>query len=196
MLDRRQGQVRLKFLGKDEVFYLSNEPASFGGRVLKYDTGDIALAVAGWGGVTLYTDAAPEGIPAEREAAAEDMDPDPLAPTAIKPFADRLARELARHGGLRIDFAADWDVLARQTAAIQELAVDSLRNAAYALEQIMAGSQHTAAAGAIHEVRVAPAAMPGVALQKDVLVVTYAPDGGPSARPSSLAIARTVEEGF
>ena len=34
--------------------------------MLKYDTGEVALQVAGWGGLTLYTANEPGGIPAER----------------------------------------------------------------------------------------------------------------------------------
>ena len=49
MVTHLAGQVRLRFTDKDEIFYLVSEPASLGGRVLKYDTGEVALQVAGWG---------------------------------------------------------------------------------------------------------------------------------------------------
>ena len=40
MIDHDEDQIRLRFIGSDEVFYLSSEPAPLGGRVLKYDSGD------------------------------------------------------------------------------------------------------------------------------------------------------------
>ena len=44
--------------------------ASLGGRVLKYDSGETAILVTVWGGLTLYTDAQPSGLPAVRTADA------------------------------------------------------------------------------------------------------------------------------
>lgn len=196
MLDRREGQVRLRFVGSDEVFYLSSEPGNLGGRVLKYDTGDVALTVAGWGGVTLYTDDVRSGIPAERQADAADFEPKPVAPKDIKPFADRLTRELFTHGSFSIGFTADWDALSRQAETVRGLAIDSMRNAAYALEQMAGESERAAIASDLHTVRLLEAAQPGIELQKGVLVVSYAPKNGPSARPSSLAITRALEAAY
>ncbi len=196
MLDHREGQIRLRFLGSDEVFYLSSEPGNLGGRVLKYDTGDVALTVAGWGGVTLYTDEVKSGIPAERQANATDFDPKPVAAKDVKGLADRLRRELVSHGAFNIDFTADWDVITRQPETARALAVDSIRNAAYALEQMAGESEHDAIANSLHIVRVIESAQSGVALQNGALVVSYAPKNGPSARPSSIAIARALEAAY
>jgi hypothetical protein len=196
MLDRLDGQVRLRFLDRDEVFYLSSEPGSLGGRVLKYDTGAVALTVAGWGGVTLYTDEIKSGIPAERQAVVTDFEPKPVAAKDIKALADRLTRALLRHRAFSIGFAADWDGLARQAEPARGLAVDSMRNAAYALEQLAAEPERAAIAGDLHSVRLLEAAQPGVALEKGALVVSYAPKNGPSARPSSLAIERALEAAY
>jgi hypothetical protein len=196
MLDRLEGQVRLRFLDRDEVFYLSSEPGSLGGRVLKYDTGAVALTVAGWGGVTLYTDAIKSGIPAERQAVVTDFEPKPVAAKDIKALADRLTRELLMHGAFSIGFDVDWEELARQPETTRGLAVDSLRNATYALEQLAAESERAVIASDLHTVRLLEAAQPGVALQKGTLVVSYAPKNGPSARPSSLAIQRALEAAY
>ncbi len=56
----------LRFADSPEVFVLYVDHASLGGRVLKYDSGKTALQIAGWGGMTLYTDAKPGGLPALR----------------------------------------------------------------------------------------------------------------------------------
>ncbi len=196
MLDRRDGQVRLRFLSNEEVFYLSSEPGNLGGRVLKYDTGEVALTVAGWGGVTLYTDEAKSGIPAERQANAADFEPKPVAAKDIKPLAEKLMRELFMHGAFSIGFAADWDALVRQPETARGLAVDAMRNATYALEQMADEAERSAIANSLHTVRVMEAAQPGVAVQNGALVVSYAPKNGPSARPSSLAIERALEAAY
>ena len=197
MIDRLDDQVRLRFVGSDEVFYLTSEPASLGGRVLRYDTGDVALTVAGWGGVTLYTGEMPWGIPAEHQASlTAPMVPRPLAAKDMKPLADRLSKDVAQHGAFSVGFSADWDALEKQAEPTRALAVDSMRNAAYALEQMANETERPAIAKGLHMVRVGPAAQPGVAVQRDSLVVSYSPQGGPSARPSSLAIAHALEEAF
>jgi hypothetical protein len=196
MIDHQGDQVRLRFAGSDEIFYLTSEPASLGGRVLRYDTGEIALTVAGWGGVTLYTAGAPWGVPAEHQSIPALIDPKPMAAKDIKPLSDKLAKDIVQRGVFSIGFSADWDLLVKQTEPIRSLAIDSLRNAAYALEQIVNEAKHRAIAKALHEVRIGPGTQPGVAVQQSALVISYAPQGGPSARPSSLAITHALEEAF
>ena len=94
-----------------------------------------------------------------------------------------------------VGFAADWDELA-QGDGVRALAVDAMRNAAYALERLAGGPERDAIAEQFHLVRVAAAAEPGAKMQDGVLVISYAPEGGPSARPSSRAIGRVLAEAF
>jgi hypothetical protein len=195
MLDTSDGQARLRFPGSDEVFYLSSEPAPLGGRVLRYDTGEVALQVAGWGGVTLYTEGTRSGIPAERQDEATGFDAAILAGSDVRPFAAKLTGELFWRDGLAVGFTADWDLLARAPDA-RALAGDAMRNAAYALKQVAKGDRHAAITAGLHVVELIRADKPGVELRKGVLTVAYAPDSGPSARPSSYAIARALEGGF
>jgi Domain of unknown function (DUF4908) len=201
-LDSMGDQIRLRFVGSDEVFYLTSGPAPMGGRVLKYDTGEIALMVAGWGGVTLYTDETPSGIPAELQTASaparmslpgnarsgETLD--------VKSLAGRLSRDVALLGPFRVGFSADFETLSREDETTRALAADAMRNAAYALGRMADERERKAAAKVIRFVRVNPAAQPGAVIRNDALLVAYTPAGGPSARPSSLAIARVLAEGF
>jgi len=193
MIDHDEDQIRLRFIGSDEVFYLSSEPAPLGGRVLKYDSGDVALQVAGWGGVTLYTAEEKEGIPAERADDADDFDPKPVAAKDLKAFAAKLAQSIVADLDFAVGFAADWDRLALASAEkARALAVDSMRNAAYAVA-LVAKSPKRGIADKFHLVRVVEAAQPGLKLQEGTLTVAYAPQLGPQGRPSSLAIARVLE---
>jgi len=191
-VDHRGDQVRLRFLDNDEVFYLSSEMASLGGRVFKYDTGTTALQVTGWGGVTLYTADAKGGLPAEFNDAMQNVDPPPVSAQDVKAFAAKLAEDLSAAEDFAVGFAADWDNLA-QSDELRALGCDAMRNVTYALKDLVKAGRRTRISDRIHIIRVIRGAKPGVTMQKGILAVTIAPQNGPSARPSSLAIARAIE---
>lgn len=196
MIDVEDDQIRLRFIDSDEIFYLTSEPAPLGGRVLKYDTGEVALQVAGWGGLTLYTESDRGGVPAERaDDEADGFEPAPVAAKDVKGFALKLAQDLAITHDFGVGFAADWDELA-QGDGVRALAVDAMRNAALALGRLAAMPEREALADRFHVVRVMAASEPGARMQDGVLVISYTPEGGPSARPSSRAISRVLAEAF
>jgi hypothetical protein len=196
MIDIENDQVRLRFIDNDEVFYLTSEPAPLGGRVLKYDTGEVALQLAGWGGLTLYTENDPGGIPAERaDDEADGFEPKQVAAKDVKGFALKLAQDLAVAHDFGVGFAADWEELA-QGDGVRALAVDAMRNAAYALGKLASAPERDAISNRFHMVRVTAAAEPGVRMDDGVLIVSYTLEGGPSARPSSRAIGRVLAEAF
>jgi hypothetical protein len=196
MIDVENDQIRLRFLDSDEVFYLTSEPAPLGGRVLKYDTGEVALQIAQWGGLTLYTDDERRGVPAEQaDDETAHFEPAPVAAKDVRGFALKLSQDLEQAHDFGIGFAADWDELA-QGNGTRALAVDAMRNAAYALDRLAETPERDAIANRFHLVRVTAAAEPGVKMQDGVLVISYTPEGGPSARPSSRAIERVLSEAF
>jgi hypothetical protein len=195
VLDHVGDQVRLRFAGNDEVFYLSTEAAPLGMRVLKYDTGAEALRVAGWGGVTLYTPDQPSGIPAEYTDVVHNVDPPPVAAKDVKLFAAGLAKELAARTDFAVGFAADWDALSRSGAAGM-LACDAMRNATYALEQSANSAKRNTISDDLHIVHFIEGKSATVTVRRGVLTVTIDPKAGPSARPSSLAIARALAAAF
>ena len=65
----------LRFSGHPETFVLNVERASLGAKLLKYDTGTTALRISVWGGLTLYTQDAPQGIPATYQGVAPASQP-------------------------------------------------------------------------------------------------------------------------
>jgi len=198
MVDHEGERTRLRFIGGDEIFYLSSEPASLGGRVLKYDTGEVALQVTGWGGVTLYTADDKSGVPAElADDCVDDIEPKPVAAKDLKAFAARLSQTMDTAFDFAVGFTADWDDLAGADSEKERaLAVDAMRNAARAVALITGGPKRAAIAERFHLVRVVEAAQPGLKLQEGTLTISYAPLLGPSARPSSLAITKALEAAF
>ena len=189
------GQVRLRFAGSDEVFYLTSEPASMGGRVLRYDSGESALQVAGWGGITLYTEDARMGLPVERSDETMIVDPKPLAAKDFMPFVAKLAEGLASHDDLAVGFTADWDVLQKNDKE-RALACDAMRNAAAGIERAVKLTKPGAIAEGLHIVKVAPAQRAGVTVKGGVLIVSYTLQGGPASRPSSRVISRALQAAF
>ena len=196
LMDIKDEQIRLRFLDSDEVFYLTSEPAPLGGRVLKYDTGEVAFQVAGWGGLTLYTDDERGGVPAERaDDETDNFEPTPVAAKDVRGFALKLAQGLEQMHDFGVGFAADWEELTQGDGA-RALAVDAMRNAAYAIGNLASSPDRDAISQSFHMVRVVPATEPGARMDDGVLVVSYAPEAGPSARPSSRAISRVLADAF
>ena len=198
MIDHDGERTRLRFIGGDEVFYLLSEPAPLGGRVLKYDTGEVALQVAGWGGVTLYTAEEKSGMPAElADGNIDDFDLKPVAGKDLKAFAARLSQTMLTAFDFAVGFTTEWDDLATADAEKDRaLAVDAMRNAARAVALISESPKRAVIAERFHLVRVVEAAQPGLKLQEGTLTISYAPQLGSSGRPSSLAIAKVLQAGF
>ena len=193
-VDHRGAQVRLRFLDNDEVFYLSSDMAPMGGRVLKYDTGATAMQVTGWGAITLYTVQAKGGLPAEYDDETPNVDAPPVASGEVKAFAAKLAQDLSAAEDFAVGFAADWEKLA-QSDELRTLGCDAMRNVAYALKDVAKSGRRSMISERVHIIRVIQGAKPGVTLKNGILAITIAPQLGPSARPSSLAIARVLQGG-
>jgi len=193
-IDHQDENVRLRFSDSDEIFYLTNEPSTLGGRVLKYDTGDVALAVSGWGGVTLYTDRTPNGIPAERMGEAPNLDPRSVTARETQIFAAELSQDLETRERLNVGFAANWERISRGNH-VRALAVDSMRNASYALTELSANRETKAAyAERIKVVRIVAGDGPEVEVENEVVTVSFDADGELSARPSSRAIIEAIRQ--
>ena len=196
MIDHAFGMTRLRFVGSDEVFYLSSEPSTLGGRVLKYDTGETALAVTGWGGVTLYSKSAPSGTPAERIGEPAPVDPMPVSSHDAKYFAAALSQRLADRDNLAIGFATRWEWLSNEDTA-RALATDAMRNATYAIEELAnSRERRNSLVARLRVVRIVAGTSRNVDVQGDALVVTFSQAGGPAARPSSLAIFEAISGKF
>lgn len=192
-LDKYREYERLRFAGNDEIYYLSIEPAALGGRVLKYDTGDVALQVAGWGGVTIYTVEHPGGVPAERLGDAAPLADFAAAPDA-KTLAQRLSEEIQSRTGLTIGFRANWEAL-NQSDLTRALATDAIRNATLSIERVATTrriGQQLFTQFSI--VRIATANDPGVAIGDRLLTIQIATSRGFAGRPSTVAITKAIRD--
>ena len=185
--------ARLRFIGNEEIFYLTSDPSTLGGRVLKYDTGDVALAVSSWGGVTLYTRIAPNGVPVERMCDAPNLDPTPVPAGQTQSLAQTLARTLEERDSLAVGFAANWDRISRGNR-VRALAVDSMRNASNALAELASMAEpNSAYAERIKVIRVIASNTSGMRVANETITISLDANGEPWDRPSSRAIIEAIE---
>ena len=70
----------LRFADNPENFVLTMERSSLGAKIFKYDTGTTVIRVSVWGGMTLYTHDAPQGLPATFQGEAPVPRPWPSQP--------------------------------------------------------------------------------------------------------------------
>jgi Domain of unknown function (DUF4908) len=180
----------LRFDGSPEVFVLYSDNASLGGRVLKYDSGETALQVSGWGGITLYTDTDPAGLPAVRVGDSSAPMPAPASIMDMQNAAQDDAEHLAYVRRLNLAFTADWNALAGN-APTRAIALDALENVARGLDRFGRSAQgHDALMRRVSTVMLTIAGRPTITLSGRTLVVTFDPGRGYEGRASSRAIAR------
>jgi len=193
-LDQVDKHLLLRFEGVPEVFVLYSDPGIMGGRVLKYDSGETALRVTGTGGITIYTDAQPDGLPAARTGDSLPPALPQISLTDMQNAAQDETEHLAYVRDLRLTFGADWGALAND-ANQRALAFDTMENAARGIERFAAqAGQRQQLAHNADSVFVAAAGKPTLALKGRTLVVTFNPGENYVGRASSRAIARALEK--
>ncbi len=187
----KYGVTLMRFAGDDEVFVLSVERAPVGGRVLKYDTGDIALQVTGYGAVTLYTSTAPGGLPVDRTGQAQPVNFPIPTMSVLRAQATRFSHLLEQVTNVTAMFDADWSRI--DDDAARYLTLDAMRITLRALRGLCANRVNEAQLSAkIHTIRVFRGDRPAIALRNGMLSVTIAPTLGLRGRMSSLATARAI----
>jgi hypothetical protein len=179
----------LRFPESPENYVLSVERIILGGRILRYDTGVIALRVSVWGGMTLYTADAPNGLPATKLGDAASV---PVPIVGRDDLAAAMSDEeshLNYSRQLHLRFAADPAVLAGNDET-RRLAFDALVSAEAGIERLIAtpgGRQ--ALVRRFDAVRIVQSDKPVVMVQGKTLVVSFAPAAGAAGRASSREVA-------
>lgn len=182
----------LRFDGCPETFVLYQGRAPLGGRVLKYDSGETALRVSGWGGVTLYTHSVPQGLPAERTGDKALQQLSPVSIGDLQSASTDEGQHLFYARRLNVVFTTKWNDLLRDAVA-RIFALDTLENVARGIEQFAQSQQGRAAfQRRVQRVSLLMAAPPSVALSGKTLVVDFDPKQGFAGRPSSRAITQSL----
>ena len=191
-LDRYTSHYLLRFDGDPETYVLYIGHGSLGGQVLNYDSGETALRVAGWGSLTLYTDAQSGGLPAERNGDSIAPALTQISLAAMQNAADDEAEHLSYARRLRVAFIADWPVLAVDPG-LRALAFDAMQNAARGIDRFAANAAARAAVTAkIDTIHILTNSKPTIDLKGKTLNVTFNAAQGFAGRASSRGIARAL----
>jgi hypothetical protein len=183
----------LSFENSPEVFVLSVEHGSLGARILKYDTGTTAIRVSVWGGMTLYTQDAPGGVPATRQGDA----PPPTQLAVSQPELQAAMQDESSHltyvQKVDLRFSADPSVMGAD-AETRGRAFDALVNAAEGIERFLVSLPiaRQIFAKRINSVKVAEGGKPTVTLTGQTLLVSFVPGEGHEGHASSLAIQQEL----
>jgi hypothetical protein len=192
LLDKYGDKFLLRFSGDPEIYVIYSDRASVGGRVLKYDTGTVVMTVAGWGGMTLYTEDKPEGLPAVRIG-----DSTPPAPASVTPAEVRRAegdegQHIAYLDRLRIAVVADLGDLEKD-AAERTVLFDTMENTVRGIDRFCSRPLGRTAMSRIDTLHIiTTAGRPTANVTGHTLTVTYNRNQGYAGRASSRAIARAL----
>ncbi len=187
-LDRYQNAFLMRFAGQPEIFVLYANYGAMSSRVLQYDSGAIAIQVAGWGGMTLYTDDHPEGLPTSRVGDSSAPVLPAISVQQMQSAADDETSHLGYVRGLKITFFTDQNAIPEN--AVRALAFDTMENAARGIDRFTANPAARGSFGQrVSSVRIAIADKPYIKIDNRVLIVTFNPHTGYFGRASSNAIS-------
>jgi Domain of unknown function (DUF4908) len=179
----------LRFDGDPEIYVLHADHTSLGGRMLKYDSGETGLKVAGWGGLTLYTDWKPNGLPAVRVGDAAPFGPSPVTLKDVQFLAAQDAERLAHDRRLRLPLVVDWSVL-ETDGALRTTASEAIENAARGIERFVHDrGTRKLLMSRVRTVAFATGGHASLTLEDKTLIVTFNPERGYLGRASSREIA-------
>lgn len=187
------GRYLLRFSGASETFVLSVERGSLGAKLMKYDTGTTALRVSVWGGFTIYTRDAPQGIPATYQGVAQPLSELAISASELTTALNDEAGHLAYMQNIALKISADPAVVASDPET-RGRAFAALINAATGIERFLADTPaaRPVLAKRINSVKVAEGGKPTIALFGQTLVVSFVPGDGHEGHASSLAIQQEL----
>jgi len=183
----------LRFAGHSENFVLTMERASLGAKILKYDTGTTALRVSVWGGLTLYTQDAPQGVPANFQGKIPSSDALEISANELQTAVNDESSHLTYVQNIALKFSADPAVLAADPET-RGRAFDALVNSAVGIERFLAANPaaRQVLVKRINSVKVAEGGKPTITLVGQTLLVSFVPGEGHEGHASSLAIQQEL----
>jgi len=191
-LDTYGDKYLIRFNGDPEIYVLYADHAPLGGRALKYDSGQTVIRVAGWGGLTLYTETAPGGVPAERTGDALPPSLGPISLADMQNASEDEAEHLAYSRRVRLAFTADWNALAGD-ARLRAICFDAMENASRGIDRFLTIPKgREAFAKRVDQVRMALGTKPLMFLSGKTLNITFNAQMGFAGRASSLGITRAL----
>jgi hypothetical protein len=189
------GKYLLRFSGHAENFVLTMERASLGAKLFKYDTGTTAIRVSMWGGVTLYTQDAPQGVPAAYQGATQPSTVLEISAQELQTAFNDEGSHLTYVQNIALKFSADPAVLSSDPET-RGRAFDALVNAAVGIERFLAANPaaRQVLTKRVNSVKVAEGGKPTVTLTGQTILISFVPGEGHEGHASSLAIQQELSK--
>ena len=189
------GKYLVRFSDHAENFVLTVDRASLGAKLLKYDTGTTALRVSIWGGLTLYTQDAPQGVPATFQDAVPPAAPLAISAPELETAFNDETSHLSYVQNIALKFSVDPAVLTAD-AETRGRAFDALTNAAVGIERFLAAGPvaRQSLVKRVNSVKVAEGGKPTITLSGQTLLVSFVPGEGHEGHASSLAIQQELSK--
>jgi hypothetical protein len=187
VLDRSNSATPLlKYENSNEVWVLQPRPAGRGDMVFSNDAGDIVLRATRLGGLIVFTEDRPQGIPASLRGSAQPIPTDIVMTPGG--FVRRMNDALQRLSDLdpnfkKISFNSD-DSAAPLLAEAAVLTVQAVQHAVR--------RRKTKTIDTLERLVLRDGTAPGVVFEKGVLTITVTPGLGVAGRPSSEKIAKAL----
>jgi hypothetical protein len=186
ILDRSNPTPLLKFDNSEEVWVLQARPAGRGDTVYVNDAGEVVLRATRLGGLTMFTDDRPQGIPVALRGGANPI------PTVVSMSPQAFVRRL-RDSGQRISEAIPGfqKISFNSDDSAAPLLAEAAMITAEAVQVAVRQKKNGAVLG-IERLVLRDGPKPSVTLDQGILTVTVTPGLGVAGRPSSERIARAL----
>lgn len=188
VLDRTGRRTLLRFDNSSEVWALSRHAAPRGDLIYKNDVGRSVLRATRVGGVTLFTDARPDGLAASLAGTGAPLRLTQLGPQALAERLLQASSRASRSARRTIRFEAEASPVS--SALIGDAAMVS----AEALARFARRSGGAAQLARVVKVTLVEGKKPAVILQRDTMIITVVTADGFAGRPSSARVLETLTD--
>lgn len=187
VLDQTSNRPLLRFDGSNEIWVLRPSAGLRGDIYYRNDVGEVMLRTNRLGGVTLYTGAAPNGLPCAVVGEARRLN---LPEHDIRFLLRHFMRESVRAGQA---IGQDFEITAR---AVDPAASDVYGDAATVAVDGIAGLAGTRGGrermSGLRSILISSGPGPDVRRDGETLLLTVSPRLGAAGRPSSARVARAL----
>jgi len=184
ILDRSTPRPLLKFWDHSEIWVLQTAPGPRGDTIYRNDLGEPVLRATRMGGMTVFTEARPDGSAAALEGASLPLRIAALNSQALFNRFYQASVRASRAAQHQVSFETREDA----DSATAALLGDAAMVACEAVVEMASHPADKAILARINDVVIAQGSRPNVGFQHGVLTITVSPALGIAGRPSSRRI--------
>jgi hypothetical protein len=156
------------------------------------DDGAVVVRKNAFGGLTMFSEAFPNGVPVVYDHPAMPLEGPPPPMETLRDTAAEVSAKLRQAFAVAIRFDGDWGRAAND-AGLRAQLFDTVRNTGGAFMILALDARdREAVARHVRRVRFAEASRSGVTRQRSILFVFYTLNQGLSGRASSYRLARDI----